>query len=972
MLVGAFWKSFSEKEKKQEIHEDLFSFEALLTLSNELPYPLGYRLNEFIEESKAFLEGKGSTNYAFLLASMNGLALRFHAIVALCAYVHFLKAPDTGLNREIIEGLQLPADGTWKGLLDHLLREEHCHSHPWLQSQREMLYTRVPFFERKRGLAVIVAMQEMVNFRNHLLHGSHRFTNQELKEAMQKIQLLFSSMKPWATARLEVIWKGELLPLRGLALFTRGEKKEEQFELETPKQKEAEKQIVQEKRFPLFSYAAKGQKEESCSLFPMLFFVESRQEPEIEREIFFFNGLRHEEAEYISYRYPRSRDHHSLGLFFQEITPFFKRLPAVRLQPKVRIDYFELVRTHLQAFVGREKQLQAIYTFLAQRPRPYGVVYGRGGMGKTALFARLYHAYQKEEKMWPKDMIALWHFCGSTDGRDHAVVFWRSVLAQLDRQMDGQEANYPHTLDSLQMLWQERLQTVAKRGKRVALIVDGLDEGDAVASPLFSIPAHLPRQEQIPDHLTLLCSYRSDEQSEEQGFEKNLPVSSTLLHLIEDASPLRGLDWSEMIQMLSLVQSEMMSFPETISAIWRMATQTDEEIRSSPSEANKSSRSEASFEKISHKKENQEKEDLCFTRDIHKKNKENYADPLLLRFLYEELQDGRIDPKRAESVPQSLHTIFDRTWNQLPIHHSYLLVRILGMLSIMPNTGSDAFFCAVFEEEEKQETRKSFLLFPEEIAKQRIPINRWLTFRKDQYTIFHRRFREYIQQHFHPRDQETALHEPIYRYCISKNGRFQAYDLLYRVHHLSHLACSGRVEISERAREEIVKLLQEQDGFFSKKWIMFQRTDLIYEDFLKIARAFLPKKDSSSSNDWLSFTKIYFLCLYTHETLQETRHPIHLDAEKATKEGKQNKLLQPVEKNSEQQLWSGVQHCLWLVRSGHSFAAVWRFLHTLLPILSQEEAESIQRGLEGLPLTPLDLGGLIGRLSDVDAQDHLP
>ena len=985
-LIEEFWKKFqdsSEKKEKIKKEEKIDDFQDLDRLTQELPYPLSFRLHEFVEESKFFLQKKGSTNYAFLLASMNGLALRFHAIVALCVYVHFLNAPDTSLNQEIIEGLQLPADGTWKTFLDQILREEQCHLHPWLQVQREMLYTRMPFIGRKKGLAPIVAMQEMVQFRNHLLHGSHRFSREEIQEAMQKIQLIFTAMKPWSEAKLEAISEERILSLRGFIPFIKESEIKEKDSLEkastivyrSSSKKDKRKEVSrQQTSFLFFSFSKET--EQKCPLYPLLCFVDKNERASFEKEVFFFNGSHHDQSEYISYRYPRSQDHHALGVPFHDVIKFLKSFHAVRLQPKVRIDYFELTRTHLQAFVGREKQLQALYRFLAERPSPYGVVYGRGGMGKTTLFARMYQAYQKEEKVWPKDLIGLWHFCGSIDGRDHAIVFWRSVLAQLEWQLDGQEGYYPHALEPLQKVWQTRLQDAATQGKRVVLIVDGIDEGHSFSIPLFSIPTHLPTIEQIPNHLTVLCSYRADDESGQQSIEELLPIPVDALHRIEDASPLRGLDWAEMVQMLSLHLREITQYPDTLLAIWGMATHT---LHSYEQTAKQHLLTEIQSDAQVSQQDRLEQQQAHIDqkRWTEQKNSEagEYADPLLLRFLYEELQEGRIDPKRAESVPKSLQMIFDRTWNQLAIDDGYLLIRILGMLSVMPDAGSDAFFSSIFEEERKRKRRSGRVFFPEDVAKKRIFINRWLTFRKDQYTIFHRRFREYVRQHFHLRDQETALHEPIYRYCLSDEGRFQTYDLLYRIHHLSWLARSKRAHVFEKWRQEMLALLHEEKGFFVKKWEMFQRVDLLQEDFLSIIRCFSPNRESSISKNWSDFSKVYFLCLHSYEMLLELQQQRRYSMEELAKKGKQEQLLQWLleEKSEEKRLWIGLQSCFWLAHAGHSFRAVWQFLFSLSPVfLAVGERGSIRQMLEQLPISQTEIEELFQHWYTAKADQTYP
>ncbi|MCB9639291.1 MAG: ATP-binding protein [Myxococcales bacterium] len=954
-FLGEFWKRFQPKKEKKEKEEELPSFKRLEGMAPQLPYPLGYRLQEFLGESEAFLAGRGSSNYAFLLASMNGLALRFHAIVAMCSYIHFLGAPDTVLNQELVEGLQVPADGTWKTFLDRLLQEALCQKHPWLALLREQLYTRRAFPGKKKGLAPLVAMQEMVTFRNHLLHGTHRFVKDELLEAMQKIQLIFGAMAFLCEARLFVKRGARWLSLQGLKGPSLLEKSPLDGE-ERYREKEPifflgeEKKKGDEKKEKVGSTQAGSLR--SCSLYPLLAFVERSEKEAIENDLFFLNGMSEEKLEYISYKYPRSWEHRQLGISYADLLHFLKKIPAVRLQPKVRLDFFEMARVHLQAFVGREEQLAAILSFLEQRPQPYGIVYARGGMGKTALFSRLYHAYQREEKLWPSTTLALWHFCGPTDGRDHPVVFWRSILAQLDKQLDGQEGDYPTSLQQLQELWLLRMERITSEKRRVVLFVEGLDEGIPPGLPSLSIPASLPRPEEMPPSLTVVCSYRVDEHGKHNLVEELLPVSERLRFLIPGAAPLPGLSWAEMTTMLSMAAPQISTYPDTLSAIWKMATQQpllSVQEGQDGAKRERQIRSSVAKRTLLLGRESSEKTDDAGSRAADGV----YADPLLLRFLYEELEEGRTDPKRPESVPRSLQAIFDRLWNQLPSQDNYFLVRMLGMLAIMPDTGSDLFFSLVFGKDTKSQTDASLLLLPEEIARRRTPINKLLSFRKDRYSIFHRRFREYIQKRFHPRDMIESLHLPIYRYCCSTEGAYRRYDLQHRVHHLYHLSKSKDAALQKESKETMVSLLHEEGGYFEKKFSSLQRVELLQEDFLQILRVFRPSLGQGPKEAWRAFSTVYALCLHAHQRLNLAQKEGRQMMWRYAQEGKQEYILRGLlqEKSRYWRLLVGIQLCKRLAQAGHPFLQVWRFLVSLEPFsLQKADLDALARDLRPLPI----------------------
>ena len=856
--IGIFWKRFSPKEEKKQ-EKRILSLKELRELSFEMPYPLGFRTEEFVRETEEYLEERGSTNYAFLLASMNGLLLRFFSALALSVYIRELNAPDVQFNQEIVESLEAPADGTWKHFLDRILQEGLRKQHPWLLRLHEEITSPrwTQKAEKKESLRAAIAMQEMIQFRNQLLHSSHRFQKEEILLAILRIQTILSSLSAWKNLRIDWLRKdGERIRCFGREIKSVSlsdiEKKEERGGEDTREDREI--WCEGEEKLILYERLEDG-KVLSCSVFPFLVFFEREKS----KDILFFNSLFRDKIDYLSYRWVRQIDPQELAFASKTIYEFFRRLPAVRLHARARIDFYEVSRVHLQAFVGRKELIRSLYRFIEQPPKPWGVVYSQSGQGKTALFAKLYHDFQKRHRDWPKDLIVGWHFFGTTEERDQPILVLRSLLAQMDRQFSGNEEEYPTSFDLLCRLFQKKQEEILAGGKRFLMILEGIDDAIHIerSESLFSFI--LPPS-QIPKGIAVLCSYRVDmEKRSHPKLEQFFLNEEEALFPIEGCTPLQGLDKEEMKALLAKASKEILRYPQTIETIWKVAT-TERLLE-------KIGLSGSSREEEFAKRGRGESPPLRFLSQ----REGVFAEPLILRFFYDELIEGKIDPKRKESVPQSLWMIFDRLWDNLSTGEHYFLHRFLGLLAHLPSTGDDLLLSKILSKSRREDP----LFTPEEIAQKRRPINRLLAFHKDQYYLFHRSFRDYIQQRFHDRDLIEAIYLPLYRYCISPEESMRAYDLRHRIYFLHKIASLPHPTYQERAKESLFFMCLDDD-FFSKKYSTFESLEMLEEDILRILFHHKAKRDSSFHRALLSLGKIFLLTEQGHRQINAAQREFRI------------------------------------------------------------------------------------------------
>ena len=406
-IIAEFSKAYLSMPQKQEALP-------LTELSLKFPYPLGYELKSFLDDKKLFDSGENAPQFAYVLCAVMGLLVRLAATIGIQGYVSILGGKDTGLNREIVETLRAPADGSWLTLARRLAERLSKEKNPGVAgSLQQGLSTKISLEGSKKGSTTPAqALERLVSFRNRLVHGE-RVAKSELEEA---VDLLLASVRGFG-----FLAEFDLLVRRDEGGFRLNGLLPEKMEKLNPALPADQPCLVSQKDPKNF-----------LSLSPILHFQEGHDDQEVTfDELFFLNAGSGERLNYIAYRYARQMDGRSLGSYdaFQD---FMKQIPSPPIPKNPRIDYTELSEFHSRLFVGREELFEEVDNFVRERPTPYGVLKALAGMGKTAVMARLYGRYasKEEDKIESGDRWAF-HFCMHADGRDNPVVAMRSLIAQI-------------------------------------------------------------------------------------------------------------------------------------------------------------------------------------------------------------------------------------------------------------------------------------------------------------------------------------------------------------------------------------------------------------------------------------------------------------------------------------------------------------------------------------------------------------
>lgn len=832
-LIGAFWKQIPKADKKPK-KPALPSFEEqLIELRSKVPffpYPMGLKLSEFVWEVEKFEKGVASTNFPFLLAALNGLALRLLASICITEYVSHAKAPDARLNQKIVEGLRLPSDGTWKQLLEQLLSFANDDQSllPHTAIIGEYLRQKVPKKGVKKGVNVLQMTQELVQFRNALLHGSEEPAEDELQALVETTVSLYRQLSFLCDWSWFVLEPHHVLVAKGLSFSTVSPTS---FDWPSSKTKmttgsSGQLRAAGLKKGQLYTYSSSLDDAQPLSLFPLLHVT-----TDLGLDVAFFNSFHDDTLEYISYRHAVQLDHRRMGLAKSTFYQFLRSIPTAPLPVEARIDFRGISAFHAEQFVGRSGILQAIEAFLEGRLAPYGVITALAGMGKTALFAML-HQRHLERREWPSLWLPLWHFCSVSADKSHPVLFLRSIMAQLDACLGLEPREYPTSLDLLRVQFSERIRALPEElaahppGTKVILFVDALDEAIGTMPGELSIPSLLPEPALIPDCLLCLISFRVDESGSNEQIERILPVPPQYRYYIPGCDPLRGLSHDEVEELLQLTLAERKMAEGLVDAIWRTSS-SQAEGQSGP-----------------------------------------LADPFVLRFLTDGLKEGTIDPERPETVPSSLVALFEQFWNQLPVDHDFFLHRILGFLAVMPDMGSDSFFASMFSQ--LPELQGEELISPDDVAERRREINKLLLFSGDRYRLFHSRFRDYVVRRFRKTERLHQLHKPLLSISKKMPAANAAYGFRYLTFHLKELATSD-YDTSATFVDEYWELIWE-DAFFHQKNMTLQRTDLLFDDFLRAFDAFMPDPSVHQETEcWERVAKCFHLAKRTHLVLNQAQ-----------------------------------------------------------------------------------------------------
>ena len=626
--IGPLVKSFSESFNTQSVVAERSD----TALIDELPYPLGLKFKLLWQENEARENGEATPQLGFSICALHSLLLRFIATVFIQIYIVETGGKNQRINIQIMEALRGPTDGTWLDLSGSLCKLiGGFESYSVYARLVGVLGEKITLAKKKQKVKAV--SQELINFRNRLLHGE-QITTDALEAARDKI---FGLIRAY-----QVLCEYHLVSFNGPDTFMlRGE---------YPTQLDDSQWSCPDERG---TYLYLNQ---DCSipLYPLLSF---RDELDGERvcELFFLNSIGDSVPSYIAFRYLNAHgfDGQKLGTY-DSFQKFMAKIPAPPQPKNPIIDFSIFAMDSALMFVGRSEVLLELREFLETRNMPYGFLKAFAGMGKTAFLANLYNNRNSNDLLpFESSQRVIWafHFCAHFEGRDRPEVCFRSIIGQVAERLKFDPIDYFD--DDLSKFREERLPeffyTVSQilgDNEQLAVVIDALDESDLDSDE--SISKFLP--DFLPPKIRIIVSYRVDDTGSNPALEDTIShLSDQNRYQFGTADPLDGLNRDDVETFLGQLARGKTVPERTIQQIWLTAN-----------------------------------------------TRQQGADPFFLRFVAQSIRDGRSDLTRPETLPGSLEDAFDEIWLQLPEDNNFLLHRLLLTLALMFDLGDDEFFADYF------------------------------------------------------------------------------------------------------------------------------------------------------------------------------------------------------------------------------------------------------------------------------------
>jgi hypothetical protein len=93
---------------------------------------------------------------------------------------------------------------------------------------------------------------------------------------------------------------------------------------------------------------------------------------------------------------------------------------------------------------------------------------------------------------------------------------------------------------------------------------------------------------------------------------------------------------------------------------------------------------------------------------------------------------------RAETIPANLDDAFEEMWMGLPTDYDFLCHRVLFLLAILREPGTDELVAEIIARDTGAE------LTPTDIAAARLKVGKLLVYEDDRYSLFHDRFKRFL------------------------------------------------------------------------------------------------------------------------------------------------------------------------------------------------------------------------------------
>ncbi len=178
----------------------------------------------------------------------------------------------------------------------------------------------------------------------------------------------------------------------------------------------------------------------------------------------------------------------------------------IHIQPSAVLDaeglaHHAFAEERLRYFVGRDKILGEINTYLNARDNHVLAILGEGGSGKSALMAK---AAEQAQMAYPNAQL-IYRFIGATPGSSDGRSLLESLCKEISRCYGADESDIPLDFRELVPEFEKRL-ALATKEKPLILFVDSLDQ--LSAHPDARRLSWLPQK--LPEQVSLVVSTRTE------------------------------------------------------------------------------------------------------------------------------------------------------------------------------------------------------------------------------------------------------------------------------------------------------------------------------------------------------------------------------------------------------------------------------------------------------------------------------
>lgn len=845
------------------------------SLLYRLPRPLALRWRKFLREEARWKQGNGSSNFDFVVASVCGLSVRFLAALVLGEYLHGPEEKDPHLFLKIRQRLGQPSDGSWLWLLDEVIKVQASNPKAKIADRvAGCLHRKRDVSWRRKSTTARVLLQKMVEYRNHLLHGTKKMNVSATQLAVRQTKTIIETLEP-------VFSEGVLLAFNG----------EETINLcgvDTPNESQF---------FPMGDglddctahigwEANSSSKDKDVQLWncfwqdsdshmlvflgPLLWFTTTEGRGQWMDS--FFNGYHGSNVEYVSYTRPMVKSAQALGLSSERVLQFLSVSSELSIPGESRMDLDDFAEQYTRIFVGRKRVLSAMMKFCTSDTGRLGILTSPPGLGKTALFAKLYQKWRRDQR-WPKKVVPFWVFFSPDDELAQPVRFFQSMLVQMDEWSGSEPKDYSSKETLLQKEWSLRWEAflASQPGKNVVLFLDGGDmEGEKESSVWDFLPRPIKRRGR---RFSILMSFRTESSRLRQRLQSMWKLAPEHCIEIQGASPLSGLSLEDIAS----------AFP------YQKRTQ----------------QGQLALEKLA--------------RIAQMGGDSIHADPGLVRFVLSTFFSGQLDWLQVDKLPRSLHQAYEVVWQRWPIHHHFILQRMMGLLCLLKGYVSDTMLSRLLQLHGGLSIPEAQVT-PSAVAELRSVVNAHLLFRQKHFRIWHDSLRDFLLHQFHPRDIVEVLYKPILLFCTEKPKSIdqRQYQLRWSVAH--HAECLRFSALDEEEVESV------QDSLWSlvwndQHWASAFQEDLslnhLWNDWSRLSQSFQPNASETraTKQTWRSLGRSFHIAKRAHFVMSQK--------ELVTQKG--------LKKKAQNEDWEGLLECIesgptpyhkeWLTRLASLFVA---------------------------------------------------